>query len=70
MNTYGTQNVVCVATSAQTTTLPLKIYTGLKSGGTPEINALSTLMLGAIFIFVALSQFISARSDKKLSSAR
>ena len=57
-------------TSAETTTLPLKIYTGLKSGGTPEINALSTLMLGAIFLFVALSQFISARSDKKLSSAR
>ncbi|MBR2942623.1 MAG: ABC transporter permease [Clostridia bacterium] len=57
-------------TSAGTTTLPLKIYTGLKSGGTPEINALSTLMLGAIFIFVALSQLISARSDKKLNSAR
>ncbi|MBP3655918.1 MAG: ABC transporter permease, partial [Clostridia bacterium] len=57
-------------TSAETTTLPLKIYTGLKSGGTPEINALSTLMLGAIFLFVALSQFISARSDKKLHSAR
>ena len=57
-------------TSAETTTLPLKIYTGLKSGGTPEINALSTLMLGAIFLFVALSQFISARSEKKLHSAR
>ena len=57
-------------TSAETTTLPLKIYTGLKSGGTPEINALSTLMLGAIFLFVALSQLISARSDKKLHSAR
>ena len=57
-------------TDAKTTTLPLKIYTGLKSGGTPEINALSTLMLGAIFLFVALSQLISARSDKKLHSAR
>ena len=57
-------------TSAETTTLPLKIYTGLKSGGTPEINALSTLMLGAIFLFVAISQLISARSDKKLNSAR
>ena len=48
-------------TSAETTTLPLKIYTGLRSGGTPEINALSTLMLGGIFFFVALSQFISAK---------
>ena len=57
-------------TSAETTTLPLKVYTGLRSGGTPEINALSTLMLAAIFIVVALSQLLSARSDKKLNSAR
>ena len=57
-------------TSAETTTLPLKIYTGLKSGGTPEINALSTLMLGAIFLCVALSQLLSARSERKLHSAR
>ena len=53
-------------TSAETTTLPLKIYTGLRSGGTPEINALSTLMLGAIFIIVGLSQMLSARSEKNL----
>lgn len=57
-------------TSAETTTLPLKIYTGLRSGGTPEINALSTLMLGGIFICVALSQLFAARSEKKLHSAR
>ena len=57
-------------TSAETTTLPLKIYTGLKSGGTPEINALSTLMLGAIFLFVAISQLISARSDRKMNHTR
>ena len=55
-------------TSAETTTLPLKIYTGLRSGGTPEINALSTLMLGAIFIFMALSQLIKAKAEKTTSS--
>ena len=53
-------------TSAETTTLPLKVYTGLRSGGTPEINALSTLMLGVIFICVALSQFLTAKSNVKL----
>ena len=57
-------------TSAETTTLPLKVYTGLRSGGTPEINALSTLMLGAIFLAVSLSQLLRARSDKKLNSAQ
>ena len=54
-------------TSAETTTLPLKVYTGLRSGGTPEINALSTLMLGVIFICVAFSQLLSARSNAKLN---
>ena len=53
-------------TSAETTTLPLKVYTGLRSGGTPEINALSTLMLGVIFICVALSQFLTAKSNANL----
>ncbi|MGN0997830.1 MAG: ABC transporter permease [Candidatus Ventricola sp.] len=53
-------------TSAETTTLPLKIYTGLRSGGTPEINALSTLMLGVIFILVALRELLRARSEPSL----
>ena len=57
-------------TSAETTTLPLKVYTGLRSGGTPEINALSTLMLAVIFIFVGLSQLLRARSDKKLYASK
>ena len=57
-------------TSAQTTTLPLKVYTGLKSGGTPEINAISTLMLGAIFVIVGLSQLLGAISEKKLSASK
>ena len=57
-------------TSAETTTLPLKVYTGLRSGGTPEINALSTLMLGAIFIIVGISQLLSARSDRKLYASK
>ncbi len=57
-------------TSAETTTLPLKIYTGLRSGGTPEINALSTLMLAAIFVIVGLSQLLRARSDRKLYASR
>ena len=57
-------------TSAETTTLPLKVYTGLRSGGTPEINAISTLMLGVIFLCVAASQLLSARSEKEMNSSR
>lgn len=57
-------------TSAETTTLPLKVYTGLRSGGTPEINALSTLMLGVVFLIVALSQLVRAKSEKALNPTR
>ncbi|MDL2318934.1 ABC transporter permease subunit [Eubacteriales bacterium OttesenSCG-928-A19] len=42
-------------------TLPLKVYSSLKVGVTPEINALCTLMLGVVFLLVAISQWIRAR---------
>lgn len=45
-------------------TLPLKIYSSLKVGVSPEINALCTVMLGVVFLFVALSQWIRAPKTK------
>ena len=42
-------------TGAHTTTLPLRIYTQLKSGVTPEINALCTVMLVVTFLIILLS---------------
>lgn len=38
------------------TTLPLRIYSMLKLAVTPEVNALSTVMLAATLLFVTLSQ--------------
>jgi spermidine/putrescine transport system permease protein len=48
---------------AQSTTLPLKIYSSLRAGVTPEINALCTIILGVVCLAVALSQLL--RNDKK-----
>jgi len=56
--------VISFFVSGPTNTLPLKIYSGLKTGVTPEINALCTLMLGAVFLLVALSQLASAKKVK------
>ena len=39
-------------------TLPIKIYTQLKTGVTPEINALSALMLGVTLLFLTGSYFL------------
>ena len=52
-------------TSAETTTLPLKVYTGLRSGGTPEINALCTLTMGVTFCIVIVSQILGSNKFKR-----
>lgn len=51
-------------TGARTNTLPIRIYTQLKSGVTPEINALCSIMLAVTFLLVALSRIIGSRSKK------
>lgn len=48
-------------TGARTNTLPVRIYTQLKSGVTPEINALCTIMLVVTFVIVVLSRMIGSR---------
>lgn len=51
-------------TGPTTNTLPLKIYASLKTGVSPEVNALCTLLLGGVFIIVGLSQLLSARANR------
>ena len=50
---------------AQTTTLPLKVYSSVKVGVTPSVNALCTVMLGSAFMIMALGQLISAGSARR-----
>lgn len=49
------------------TTLPLRIYSMVKLGVTPEINALSSIMLVASFILVFLSFILQRGGDGKVS---
>lgn len=47
------------------TTLPLKIYSMVKTGVTPEINAISTILLGVTFVLVVIAQRLqSGRAGK------
>lgn len=48
-----------------TNTLPLRVYSMLRVGITPEINAICTLMLVAIFIVIAVYQFAAWRKAKR-----
>lgn len=48
------------------TTLPLRIYSMVKLGVTPEINALSSIMLFASFVLVFLSFILQRGGDGKI----
>ncbi len=52
-------------TGVHTNTLPLKIYTQLKTGVTPKINALCTLMFGATLFVLLLASWVSKKTPRK-----
>ncbi|WP_113911614.1 ABC transporter permease [Roseovarius dicentrarchi] len=47
------------------TTLPIKIWSSIRLGLSPEINALSTLMIGVVTVGVITASLISKRSSMK-----
>ena len=51
-------------TGVSINTLPIKIYSQIKFGVTPEINALCTLMLAATILLVCLSQWLGRLHPK------
>ncbi|MCI5902586.1 MAG: ABC transporter permease [Blautia sp.] len=46
-------------------TLPIKVYTQMKTGVTPEINALCTIMLGITFLMIILYSMLQRHKEKK-----
>ena len=52
-------------------TLPIKIYSSVKVGVSPQVNALCTLIMGVVFIAVGMSRYLtSARAAKQKKLAR
>lgn len=52
-------------TGSTVNTLPVMVYTQLKTGVTPQINALCTLMLLVTVVFYALSAIIKNKGEQK-----
>ncbi len=46
-------------------TLPLQVYSMIKTGITPDVNALITIMLGIVFILLTISTVVQLRRLKK-----
>jgi spermidine/putrescine transport system permease protein len=57
-------------TGVNTNTMPIKIYTQLKTGVTPKINALCTLMFGATLLIISLSALIGRKRQRELGGGR
>ncbi len=55
---------------AETTTLPLKVYSSVKVGVSPQVNALCTVMLGVVFLAVASGQLLSGGRRKKRGNSK
>ena len=55
---------------ANSVTLPLKIYSSVKLGVSPQVNALCTLMILLGFFSVALSQYYQTRKAARLKPVR
>lgn len=47
-------------------TLPIKVYTQLKTGVTPEINALCTIILAIVIFVLIVSSILGSRRKKKI----
>ena len=60
--------VISIFTTGPTVSLlPVKIYTRIKTGVTPEINALATLMILIAVILIVLSEIVNKRTLKEVS---
>lgn len=52
------------ATGSNVNPLPLKIYSSVKTGVSPQVNALSTLMLVFVFVFAGIGLFLPKRKKE------
>lgn len=52
------------ATGPGATTLPMKIYSQVRLGVTPEINAISTILIGVVTIGLLLASYVTKRQTE------
>jgi len=57
--------IASITTGPSATTLPIKIFSAVRLGVTPEINALSTIMIGIVTIGVLVASLVTKRNRLK-----
>ena len=62
--------IASFATGPGATTLPMKIYSQVRLGVTPEINAISTIMIAVVTVGVLVASYTTKRAAQKEDSER
>lgn len=57
--------IASFVTGPSATTLPMAVFSSVRLGVSPEVNALATLFLVAVFVLVALASLLIARAERK-----
>ena len=57
--------VASFVTGPSATTLPMAVFSSVRLGVSPEVNALASLFLGAVFLLVALAGLLMARAERQ-----
>jgi putrescine transport system permease protein len=57
--------VASFVSAPSATTLPMAVYSSVRIGVTPEINALATVFPALVFIMVALAARLMARQERR-----
>ena len=57
--------VASFVTGPSATTLPMAVFSSVRLGVSPEVNALATLFLGVVFLLVALAFRLMARHERR-----
>ncbi len=61
--------IASFSTGPGATTLPMRIYSQVRLGVTPQVNAISTLMLAFVFALLAVSALLLRRRAAEAPSA-
>jgi putrescine transport system permease protein len=57
--------IASFVTGPSATTLPMAVYSSVRLGVSPEVNALATLFLAVVFVLVAFSGWLMARDERR-----
>ena len=57
--------IASFVTGPSATTLPMAVFSSVRLGVSPEVNALATLFLALVFLLVALAGWLMAREERR-----